>query len=185
MTSWVRQVLVLSGLWMVVVLPVAVGAQPQTEHSEAKESTSRSGANGEPEREVTLPDPLEDPNEPEAGPVEQFVRVYPTVAGWNSFNIPLSSYSSISLNNVFQIKLVGTPFGTSTVYLDNMYFYNVPTIPTVAAPTPTAAAADVISLFSNAYTNVAGVDWFPNWGQSTVVTHLCGNRQSPSFAGLL
>ena len=48
-----------------VVLPVAAGAQPQTEHSESKESTHRSGANGEPEREVTLPDPLEDPNEPE------------------------------------------------------------------------------------------------------------------------
>jgi hypothetical protein len=28
----------------------------------------------------------------------------------------------------------------------------------------------VISLFSDAYTNVAGTDWFPNWGQSTVVS---------------
>lgn len=65
MTPWVRQVLVLSGLWMVVVLPVAAGAQPQTEHSEVKEGTPRSGGNGEPEREITLPDPLEDPNEPE------------------------------------------------------------------------------------------------------------------------
>jgi membrane-bound lytic murein transglycosylase D len=65
MTSWVRQVLVLSGLWMVVVLPVATGAQPQPEHSEAKESMPRSATNGGPEREVILVDPLEDPNEPE------------------------------------------------------------------------------------------------------------------------
>jgi len=46
----------------------------------------------------------------------------------------------------------------------------VPTAPTTAAATPTAAAADVISLFSDAYTNVAGTDFFPNWGQSTVVS---------------
>ena len=43
------------------------------------------------------------------------------------------------------------------------------TVPTVAAPTPTRPAASVISLFSNAYTDVAATDWFPNWGQTTVV----------------
>jgi hypothetical protein len=44
------------------------------------------------------------------------------------------------------------------------------TVPTVAAPTPTRPATTVISLFSNAYTDVAGTDWFPNWGQTTVVS---------------
>ena len=39
--------------------------------------------------------------------------------------------------------------------------------PTAAAPTPTAAAANVKSVFSNAYTNPAGVNYFPDWGQST------------------
>ena len=42
--------------------------------------------------------------------------------------------------------------------------------PTVAAPTPVRLAANVISLFSNAYTDLAATDWFPNWGQTTVVT---------------
>jgi membrane-bound lytic murein transglycosylase D len=65
MTTWVRRALVLSGLWMVVTLPIATGAQPQADHSEAKEGTPRAGANGEPEREVILIDPLENPNEPE------------------------------------------------------------------------------------------------------------------------
>jgi len=50
MATWVRRALVLSGLWTVVVLPIAIAAQPQLEHSEAKESSPRSGANGEPER---------------------------------------------------------------------------------------------------------------------------------------
>lgn len=44
------------------------------------------------------------------------------------------------------------------------------TVPTVAAPTPTRPAASVISLFSNAYTDVAGTNWNPNWNQTTVVT---------------
>jgi ribosomal protein L28 len=83
----------------------------------------------------------------------------------------LTAYNTIALNNIGQFKLVGTPFGSSTVYLDNIYFYkNPPTAPLVAAPTPTKPAANVISLFSNAYTNVTGTDWFPNWGQSTIVT---------------
>ena len=65
MTTWVRRVLALNGLWMVLMFPIVTGAQMQPEQSEAKENTPRSGANGEPDREVILVDPLEDPNEPE------------------------------------------------------------------------------------------------------------------------
>ena len=40
--------------------------------------------------------------------------------------------------------------------------------PTVAAPTPpTRPASNVISTFSGAYTDLAGTDWYPNWGQAT------------------
>jgi len=78
MTSWFRRALMLSGLWMVVTLPIATGAQPQPEHSEAKEGTPRSEANGEPEREVILLDPLENPNEPE----DRLVGVF------SSFKLP-------------------------------------------------------------------------------------------------
>ena len=42
--------------------------------------------------------------------------------------------------------------------------------PSTAAPTPSKNAIDVISIYSDAYTNVAGTDFFPNWGQTTVVT---------------
>ena len=65
MTTWVRRILALNGLWMVLMLPIVTGAQTQAEQSEAKENTPRSGATGEPDREVILVDPLEDPNEPE------------------------------------------------------------------------------------------------------------------------
>jgi len=39
-----------------------------------------------------------------------------------------------------------------------------------ATPPPTRSAADVISIFSDTYTNVAGTDLYPNWGQSTQYT---------------
>jgi len=45
----------------------------------------------------------------------------------------------------------------------------LPTAPTTAAPTPPArAAGDVLSVFSDAYTPITGIDLNPNWGQSTV-----------------
>ena len=39
-----------------------------------------------------------------------------------------------------------------------------------ATPPPTRSATDVISIFSDTYTNVAGSDLYPNWGQSTQYT---------------
>jgi len=40
--------------------------------------------------------------------------------------------------------------------------------PTTAAPTPTQNPANVVSLWGNTYSNIAaGINWFPNWGQST------------------
>ncbi len=65
---------------------------------------------------------------------------------------------------------------------------------TEAAPTPTAT--NVISIYSDAYTNIDGVNTNPNWGQATVVTNeviadnntlkLTGlNYQGIDFAGNL
>ena len=198
-----------------------------------------------------------------SGNVEQKVTVNPTASGWNSFDISLSQYTAINKAAIIQLKLVGTPFGSSTVYLDNIYFWKatpvtlgsfsvpakqvgdaafaltaptsnssgaftyssgntsvatisgnmvtivgagsstitatqaasgnfgsasttatlvvtyppLPASPITAAATPTKPAANVISLFSDAYNNVSGTDFFPNWGQSTQVadTVIVGN----------
>ena len=60
------------------------------------------------------------------------------------------------------------------IYFDNISFSpaTVPGSPTEAAPTPTLSEANVISIFSDAYTNIAGVNLNPAWGQSTVVTEI-------------
>ena len=58
--------------------------------------------------------------------------------------------------------------------------------PTVAAPTPpTRAAAKVVSIFSDAYTNVNVTNFNPGWGQSTVTTQvqIAGNN-TLKYAGL-
>jgi hypothetical protein len=60
------------------------------------------------------------------------------------------------------------------------------TTPTVAAPTPSISAGDVISIFSGgAYTDVVGTDFNPNWGQATVSTieSVAGN-DTLKYAGL-
>jgi len=51
--------------------------------------------------------------------------------------------------------------------------------PTTAAPAPpNRQAGDVISIYSAKYTNVAGTDFYPNWGQSTTLTEfdLAGDK---------
>lgn len=122
------------------------------------------------------------------GPQEKpYSLTVPTTSGWNSVDIPLSHFSPpVALNNVFQFKFDGGN-GSQIVYLDNIYFWKIPPVPPVAAPTPTYPAVDVISIYSDAYTNVAGTDYNPNWGQSgfgsATQTTIGGNntRVYPNF----
>ncbi|MFK7936677.1 MAG: carbohydrate binding domain-containing protein [Saprospiraceae bacterium] len=105
-------------------------------------------------------------------------------SGWSSVDIPLEDFSPVDLADLIQFKFDGN----GDIYLDNMYFYKDDgsggggggdgTTPTVAAPMPTQAAGDVISIFSDAYTNLEGTDFFPDWGQATVVTQeaIAGNN---------
>jgi hypothetical protein len=57
-------------------------------------------------------------------------------------------------------------------YFDNITFSAGTPVaaPTVPAPTPTLPANEVISIFSNAYTPLPGVNLNPFWGQATVVS---------------
>ncbi|MBU2882020.1 putative Ig domain-containing protein [Psychrosphaera sp. B3R10] len=102
-----------------------------------------------------------------------------TKDGWQSLDIPLSTYSSVvDLTNAFQFKFDAQNTGGGTIYVDNLYFSSadgsvtppVATGPTEAAPTPTALDADVISIFSDAFTNIDGVNVNPDWGQSTATS---------------
>ena len=107
---------------------------------------------------------------------------------WVSLNLPFSAMTGLtSRAHLGQIIFIGNSI--TNFYADNIYFYNdgsiIPSTPTAAAPTPTHAPASVLSVFSDAYTNVAGTDFNPNWGQATVVTQqsIAGNN-TLKYAGL-
>lgn len=108
--------------------------------------------------------------------------------GWISLNIPLANFAALtSRTHLGQIVFEGA--NITNFYADNIYFHNdgsvISPVPAMAAPTPSYPAADVTSIFSDAYTNVAGSDLNPNWGQLTVVTQMpiAGNN-TLKYAGL-
>jgi hypothetical protein len=72
-------------------------------------------------------------------------------------------------------------------YFDNITFSattSAPKEPTVAAPTPTALAANVISLFSNAYTNKTVDTWRTGWSQATLTDIQVAGNDVKKYAGL-
>jgi len=48
---------------------------------------------------------------------------------WTSIEIPISDYTDqgLTVSEIFQLKFVGTPWATGTVFIDNIYFYKSPT----------------------------------------------------------
>ena len=58
----------------------------------------------------------------------------------------------------------------ATILTYSVNFTLAAAVPTVAAPMPTQDAADVVSIFSDTYTDLEGTDFNPGWGQTTVVT---------------
>lgn len=92
---------------------------------------------------------------------------------WNTIDLPLTSFPGLTGRaNLAQVVLSGD---LPNVYLDNLFFYDSGNgggnpggdAPSVAAPTPTRAAADVISLFSDAYDDVPIRTWRTDWSSAT------------------
>ena len=88
---------------------------------------------------------------------------------WVSIDLPLQSFSGLKgLSNFAQMLLSSD---NSVVYIDNVYLYHqggqppVDPAPQTPAPTPTKAAADVISLFSDLYTNSKVDSWAASGSQ--------------------
>jgi hypothetical protein len=57
---------------------------------------------------------------------EQKVTLTPTVNQWNSFDIDLSLYTSLTKSAIVEFKFVKTDEGLKTIYLDNIYFWKAP-----------------------------------------------------------
>jgi len=69
----------------------------------------------------------------------------------------------------YNVSVVAKGGAIQTTKFDISFTVTEILAPVVAATTPPSRdAIDVISIFSGAYTNVAGSEFFPDWGQSTL-----------------
>jgi len=87
---------------------------------------------------------------------------------WVSFDIPMTDFTGlVTTAHVSQMILSGD---LSTLYIDNVYFYREPQVatPLVPAPVPTEPESDVVSVFSNVYTNVPVSSWSTDWDWASV-----------------
>ncbi len=116
---------------------------------------------------------------------EAQVTIAVTRGAWNSIDIPFSSFAGLAgRTKLAQMVIEG---GGPTLYLDNVYFYTfvVPTTPPTAAPTPTFAAANVVSLFSNAYTNVTVDTWSTGWDVADVEDVLIAGNATKKYTNVV
>lgn len=96
----------------------------------------------------------------------------PALEEWISLNIPLSDFTGLTTRaHIAQLIFVGAPTKGNTIFMDNIYFYDgsgIVTEPATAAPVPTVPEADVISLFSDVYTDVPVDTWRTSWSAATL-----------------
>ena len=129
-------------------------------------------------------------------------QLYAMQNSWNSsadgkdFPAPFDQNFHILLNLAVGGNFPGSPNGTTpwpaTMAVDWVRVYSgedpsggAATEPNVSAPTPTEDPAGVISLFSDAYDDIADINYNPDWGQATVysLAAIAGN-QMLKYAGL-
>jgi hypothetical protein len=105
---------------------------------------------------------------------------------WISVDVPISAFSgNLSRADLAQIVISSN---LKTVYVDNIYFYKsgggTAKEPTAAAPTPTHPAANVISLFSSAYTNVKVDTWKTDWSAASYEETTVAGKPSKKYSAL-
>jgi hypothetical protein len=127
----------------------------------------------------------------------EFELVFEPANGeWVSLEIPLSDFTGVPLTDIQQIIFSARPAGSVTVFVDNIYFSGGEgggggggggggdDAPTVAAPTPEEDAEDVISIYSDAYTDVTISTLFTEWSQAQQTTIEIGGNNTLRYDNL-
>jgi hypothetical protein len=101
-----------------------------------------------------------------------------------SLDIPLSDFTGLTTrSHIAQLILVGAPSSNNTVYVDNVFFYNTAGSIT-ASPNPTLPASKVISMFSDAYTNVTVDTWRTSWSSATLTDVSISGNATKKYSAL-
>ena len=112
----------------------------------------------------------------------------PAQEEWVSLDIPLTDFTNLTTRaNLAQFIFVGAPSKGNTIFMDNIYFYDgsdIVTGPVTAAPAPTVPEADVISLFSDAYTDVTVDTWRTDWSVATLEDVVIDGGAVKKYSGL-
>jgi len=123
--------------------------------------------------------------------VEQKVTLTPTLSGWNSFDIALSSFNTVALNNITQFKFVGMPSGSAIVYWDNLYFWKTApvTTPTISVTQPTcllpSGSVNVTSSTAGLTFSIDGVNYTNTNGVFTELTPGLYSLTSKTSTGII
>jgi hypothetical protein len=89
--------------------------------------------------------------------------------GWVSIDVALDDIAGLTSRDQIGQMIVESPTqGPNTVFVDNIYFYYEAPPEPDAPPVPSYDAADVISLFSNAYTDNTVDTWSAPWDNADV-----------------
>ena len=125
--------------------------------------------------------------------LEKYFDLAPfTLNQWNSYDIPLTAFTSqgLDLSDLIQFKIVGA--GGNTVYLDNIYFYDPSatvdtTPPTGFTATTGTIASDGVELLLNATDDSGAITYTITYGTTpTVLTvpGISGVQKSYTVNGL-
>ena len=103
---------------------------------------------------------------------------------WVGIDVPLTEFTGLTARaHLAQMIISGDP---NTVWVDNIYFYTPPpTEPTSSAPTPSEAQADVMSVFSNAYTGTEFDVWSSEWDNADVADFAIGGDDLKKYYNLV
>lgn len=111
-------------------------------------------------------------------PVEVY-QTNTTVNGWQTLTFDFSAYEGNTYNKLIIMPDVASRTQDNMCYIDNIVVPDgvVSSGPT-PAPTPTNDPSDVISIYSDAFTDITGVNLNPFWNQNTVFSEvqLSGNN---------
>lgn len=104
------------------------------------------------------------------------------------FSAKIGEASSTDINQIviFMDFNLGGRGADNVCYFDNITFSSGSALaePTTAAKAPTKSASDVISLFSNAYTNVAVDTWRTDWSVGTLTNMKIGSDDVKKYSAL-